>query len=118
MVSNTLFKKEDEKRITYKSGGAKTQIYYILMRRNGGVKVTDCKVIPGEACLTQHRLVCSDLRVEGMKSNKRKKGEEIKQWKLREETVRKKFDENVRMRREENNGGWEKLRDNIIDAGR
>jgi len=34
-VSNTLLKKEDEKRITYKSGGAKTQIDYILVRRNG-----------------------------------------------------------------------------------
>jgi len=65
-VLNTLFEKEDEKRITYKSGGVKTQIDYVLMRRNGEVKVTDCKVIPGEACLTQHRLVCSDLRVEGV----------------------------------------------------
>jgi len=35
--------------------------------------------------------MCSDLRVEGMKSNnKKKKGEKkIKQWKLGEETVRK-----------------------------
>jgi len=69
-VSNTLFKKEDEKRKTYKSGGAKTQINYILVRRNGGVKVTNCTVIPGGACLTQHCLMCSDLRVKGMKSNK------------------------------------------------
>jgi len=61
-VSNTLYKKKDEKRITYKRGGTKTQIDYILVMRNGGVKVIDNKVIPGEACLTQHRLVCSDLR--------------------------------------------------------
>jgi len=74
--------KEDEKRICYRTVRAETEIDYILVRRNEGVKVTDCKVIPGEACLTQHRLVCSDLRVEGMKSNKRKKGEnKIKQWK-------------------------------------
>jgi len=60
--------------------------------------VTYCKVIPGEAYSTQLRLVCSDLRVEGMKSNKRNKGEnEIKQWKLREETVRNKFEEIVRI---------------------
>jgi len=91
-VSNTLFAKEDEKRIIYKSGGAKTQIDYILVRKNGGMKVTDCKVIPGDACLTQHRLVRSDLRVEGIKSNKRMKGEKKKnsgssEKKLREENL-------------------------------
>jgi len=48
------------------------------------VKVSECKVILGEACLT-HRLVCSDLRVEGMKRNKLKKGEKkIKQHPGRE----------------------------------
>jgi len=44
------------------------------------VKVRDCKVIPGEAYLTQHRVVCSNLRVEGMKSNKSNK--KIKQREL------------------------------------
>jgi len=68
-ISSTLFK-VDDKRITYKSRGAETQIDYLPVRMNVGVKVTDYKVIPGEACLTQHgveRVVCSDLRVEGMK---------------------------------------------------
>jgi len=55
-----LFKKEDKKRITYRSRRAKTQIDYMLVRRNGRVKITDCKVNPGKACLKQHRLVCSD----------------------------------------------------------
>jgi len=69
------------------------------------VKLTDCTVNPGEAFLTQHRLVCSDLRVERMKSNKRKKGEKkMKQWKLSEETTRRKCEENVRIRMEGNNG--------------
>ena len=49
MISNTMFKKE-EKKITYKSGGAKTQIDYILVRRNGGMKILNFKVIPGEVC--------------------------------------------------------------------
>jgi len=41
---------------------------------------------------------CSDLRVEGTNSNKGKKREKkIKQWKLRKETVRRKFEENVRI---------------------
>ena len=82
-ISNTIFKKE-EKKITYKSVEAEPQIDCILqVRRNGGMKILNCKVIPGEARLPQHRLVCSDLRIEGMKRNGRKKGEKkIKQWKL------------------------------------
>jgi len=32
--------------------------------------------------------------------------------------VRRKFEENVRIRMERNNGGCEKLRDNNMDAGR
>jgi len=72
-----------------------------MVRKNGGVRATDCKGIPVEACLTQHRLVCSNLRVEGMKRNERKKGEKkIEQRKLREETVRRKFEDIVRIRKE------------------
>ena len=51
-VLNTLFKKEREKMITYKSGRAETQIDLILMRDRRGAKAFDCSVIPGEACLT------------------------------------------------------------------
>jgi len=32
--------------------------------------------------------------------------------------MRRKFEENVRIRMEGTNGGWKKLRDNIMDAGR
>ena len=54
-----------------------------------------------------------------MKRNGKKKGEKkIKQWKLREEEVRRKFEENVKIRMEGNTGGWEKLRDSIMEAGR
>ena len=58
-ILNTYFKKDREKYITYKSGGAETQINLILMKKVRGVCVTDFKAIPGEACLTQHRLVCA-----------------------------------------------------------
>ena len=74
-ILNTMFKKEKGKMITYKSGGAETQIDYILVRRNDAMKILDCKVIPGEACITQHRLLCSDLRLDGMKQKGRNKVE-------------------------------------------
>ena len=54
-----------------------------------------------------------------MKRNGKKKGEKkIKQWKLTEEEVRRKFEENVKIRMEGNTSGWKKLRDSIMEAGR
>jgi hypothetical protein len=98
-IVNTMFKKDDRQKVTYKSGGAETQIDYMLVRENGNMKVTNCKVIPGEACLTQHRLMCSDIQVKGTKRYERKRGmRKIKQWKLREESVRREFEENVEKR--------------------
>ena len=118
-VVNTMFKKEDRQKVTFKSGGVESQIDYMLVRPNENVMVTNCKVIPGEACLTQHRLVCSDIKVKGMKRHKRKKGvRKIKQWKLREETVRREFEEEVEKRMDGNKKGWEGLRNSIVQAGR
>ena len=64
-VLNTMFKKEREKLITYKSGEAETQLDLILMQGRTGSRVIDCCVIPGEACLTQHRLVRAKIFTEG-----------------------------------------------------
>ncbi len=54
---NTWFKKKREHLITYKSGDSESQIDYIMLRRSGVVKVKNCKVIPGEECLTQHKTI-------------------------------------------------------------
>ena len=64
---NMMFKRDREKKITYKSGGAETQIDFILQRKASGVWLRDCKVIPGEACLTQHRLLRADLNLTNLK---------------------------------------------------
>ena len=69
-ILNTMFKKEDKKKITYKNGYSKTQVGYILVRVNEKIRFKDCKVIPGEECLTQHRLVCSDIKIMKMKKDK------------------------------------------------
>ena len=62
VVLNTLFKKDREKYTTYKSGDAKTQLDLILTRNGRDIQAADCKVIPGEACLLQHRLVCANIQ--------------------------------------------------------
>ena len=79
-ILNKTFKKEDNKKITYKNGDRKTKVDNILVRVNEKIRLKDCKVIPEEECLTQHRLLCSDVKIMGMK--RKRKGENIKRWKL------------------------------------
>lgn len=118
-VTSTYFRKDREKKITYKSGGAETQIDYILLKWNEEMKVKDCKVIPGEACLTQHRLLCLDAIVKEVKrQTKRKETKKIKVWKLREERTRQEFEENVKRRNQNSRGGWSQLKENITEAGK
>lgn len=56
-IVNTFFEKRDQHLITYKSGNHTTQIDYFLMRRNKIASAKDCKVIPGESLVSQHRLL-------------------------------------------------------------
>ena len=62
-ILNTYFNKDREKYITYKSGDAEMQLDLILIKKMSGVCVTDCKAIPGEACLSQRRLFHADMQI-------------------------------------------------------
>ena len=66
-VINTYLKKRREHLITYKSGDIEMQIDYIMYREKEEIKIKNCKAIPGEGCLTQHRLLCADLLVKEMR---------------------------------------------------
>ena len=46
-VLNTYFKKKEEHRVTYQSGGRCTQVDYVLCRRSQLKEVVDCKVFAG-----------------------------------------------------------------------
>ncbi|GKC07436.1 craniofacial development protein 2, partial [Tanacetum coccineum] len=59
-VVNSYFKKRDHHLITFQSGGRCTQIDYLLVRRGDLKACKDCKVFPGEACSSQHRLLAMD----------------------------------------------------------
>ncbi|KAK3564131.1 hypothetical protein QTP86_007801 [Hemibagrus guttatus] len=56
-VLNTYFQKREEHRVTYKSGGRRTQVDYILCRRGNLKEISDCKVVVGESVARQHRMV-------------------------------------------------------------
>ncbi|KAK3524375.1 hypothetical protein QTP70_028018, partial [Hemibagrus guttatus] len=56
-VVNTYFQKREEHRVTYKSGGRRTQVDYTLCRRGNMKEISDCKVVVGESVARQHRMV-------------------------------------------------------------
>ena len=82
---NTWFQKLDKHLVTYESGGVESQIDYILVRREDKRNVLDCKVILGEACVKQHRLIVMDLILRCKKPKKRRRRSRIKVWDLKGE---------------------------------
>ena len=109
-ISNTYFKKDREKLITYKSGEAETQLDYIIFRPKLGQNIVDCKVIPGEECLTQHRLVRADFSIKDLRKKKWMGERRLKLWKLREEGVKEEFEERIKETLCTYEGDWVQLR--------
>ena len=105
-ICNTLFRKDREKLITYKSGSAETQIDFILVKPVTGQSVMNCKVIPGEACLTQHRLLRADLRLRKFKRKQWKGEKKIKLWKLKDVNLQRQFEVKVQEATRDGDKDW------------
>ena len=71
-IVNTYFKKKDEHRVTYKSGGKSTQVHYVMCRRRNLKEICDCKVIVNKCVAKQNRMVVYKmaLMVEKKKAKK------------------------------------------------
>ena len=84
-IMNTHFKKPEEHKITYQSGTRSSQIDFILVRSEDRKHIRDCKVIPGEAVVAQHRVLIMDLRmkISHQKVKKIRQKERIRTWKLK-----------------------------------
>ena len=65
VVANTFFTKETQKLVTYESGGVSSVVDYVLARKND---MKDVKVIPGEECVSQHKLVRSEEHTSELQS--------------------------------------------------
>src|SRR5207244_7357380 len=61
IIANTWFDKEDSKKVSYESGGCKTVVDYILIRKIDRAKITDVKIIGSESCILQHKLMVCKL---------------------------------------------------------
>ncbi|KAK3523014.1 hypothetical protein QTP86_011091 [Hemibagrus guttatus] len=97
-VVNTYFQKREEHRVTYKSGGRRTQVDYILCRRGNLKEISDCKVVVGESVARQHRMVV--CRMTLMVCKKKRSEIEIekktKWWKLKKEECCEEFRQKLR----------------------
>jgi hypothetical protein len=62
IVANTLFRKRVSHLVIFSSGQHCSQIDFILVRREDRHACLDCKVIPGECVVPQHKLVVADFR--------------------------------------------------------
>ena len=54
---NSYYQQRWEHLITYKSEVKESQIDCVFCRRHEELRMKNCKVLPGEACLTQNRLL-------------------------------------------------------------
>ncbi|KAK3547450.1 hypothetical protein QTP86_021050, partial [Hemibagrus guttatus] len=97
-VVNTYFQKREEHRVTYKSGGRRTQVDYILCRRGNLKEISDCKVVVGESVARQHRMVVCRMTLTVCKK-KRSKIEiekKTKWWKRKKEECCEEFRQKLR----------------------
>jgi hypothetical protein len=93
-VANTWFVKDDSRMVTYESGGVKTVVDYVLVRRNELCAVKDVKVIPSEECFPQHKLLVCVMKLRScVKEKKKTFVSKRRVWKLKETEVRKAFEE-------------------------
>ena len=56
LIANIVFKKRESHLVTFRSGQHSSQIDFILARREDRRDCLDCKVIPGECVVPQHKL--------------------------------------------------------------
>ena len=91
-IVNTFFQKKMEHIITDKSGGRRSVIDYILIRRNNISQVKDCKVIPRESIATQHRIQTMEICTQTKKRVKPgRRQQQIKWRRLKDRDENRKF---------------------------
>ncbi|XP_075091615.1 uncharacterized protein LOC142171810 [Nicotiana tabacum] len=80
VLANAYLKKREDHLVTFRSKVARTQIDYLLLRRSDRGLCTDCKVIPSECLLTQHRLLVMDLEVRRTRKKRVGYGQSNIKW--------------------------------------
>jgi hypothetical protein len=89
IIVNTLFRKIFSHLVTFSSGQHCSQIDFILTKREDRHTCLDCKVIPEECVVPQHKLVVADFRFPvRIQRSKRVQVPMMKWWELKEEAAK------------------------------
>ena len=124
VVGNTWFKKKPEHLVTYQSRVAATQIDFILYPHSCRKQVSNIKVILGEKCASQHRLLVGDFRISILPQPKRKFVPRIKVWKLRDPEKQAELSEVFKAKAQDSglsqtrtvDERWTSLKDKLLQA--
>ncbi|KAJ7959944.1 Retrovirus-related Pol polyprotein LINE-1 [Quillaja saponaria] len=71
ILANTFFKKRESHLITFSSRPNKSQIDFVMTRKVDRAVCKDCKVLPGECLVSQHKLMVVDVGVKWRKQKYR-----------------------------------------------
>jgi hypothetical protein len=119
VIANTCFKKPEEHLITYRNGPYASQIDYLLVRQTDRKCIIDCKIIPGEAAVKQHRVLIMTMQLRCKSASKRSKQKErIRTWKLKGDNLLM-FRQEVQttMNRSEE-VTWDKLKSSVVESAK
>ena len=115
VVGNTLFTKEPERMITYRSGENMSMIDYVLVKAKDRKYVKNVKAIPG---MLQHSMVVMDVASKEMGRREIEKFvARRKTWKLQDAEVRRAFEVEVAESWEsscKDGDVWERYRDCVL----
>ena len=92
IVTNTCFKRQKNKLATYVSGGTTSAIDYLLLQGCDRRHIKNIKVIAGEECVSQHRLLVGDVVISSAPRKKKSMHiPRLKVWKLREPNIKQEY---------------------------
>jgi hypothetical protein len=99
VIANTWFDKPDARKVSYESGGCRTVVDHILIKRRQQSMVMDVSVIRKEPCIPQHRLMICKLVVKVcVKKNKATFVSKCRIWRLKDTATEKEFSKIVHAR--------------------
>ena len=97
VVANTWFKKDEQKLVTFESGGCRTVVDYILVPKEERKMVRNVTVVQGESSLQQHKLLLGVFQLGESRCRSRREVfvSKCKVWKLKEPVIRQTFEARV-----------------------
>ena len=90
-LMNTYYKKRENHLVTYNSGGRRSQIDFIMLRKEYTKECKNCKVLLKEAITTEHRVLIAELEVKATRKRRVEGRKLIRWWKLKTNEVREEF---------------------------